>query len=258
MPSDRGATPAGIHQRVSELLSGGESVGVALEKARTALLDRERIALELLSDGLVDSRREALLSAGYSERTARSSSAVFGRLRVAVVRELEKRLRREAAEVTTETYRDDLVALAHADPSDAYDDDGKLRPLREWPAALRRSIKRLKLNPLGGVEEVTFEGRAQVLSLLGKHKLVGAFETQRTEVRKYIIRDYTGGQLASGSPADGSEPVDVTELAERVDERNDLDELPDGVRVAAGDIDRGSIPLRDRPERASAPGPARR
>ena len=248
-----------VHQALKR-----EPIAQAVERARGDLRPKELLAVELLHDGIATCRSEACRMAGYAETTAKNAGSVFGRARVALAVELGKRLKSAGAEITAETYRSDLGELANADPSGAYGEDGRLLHLRDWPAPLRRMVKSLRLSPLGQVEAVTFEGRAGIMALLGKHKLVGAFDQARKETRTYIIRDYTGEQSQAGQLPSGQDvPVDVTDQVERIDQVDASTREQQGdPRIAPKDIDVGFIPLRDKPRRPATtpdppPGPGR-
>lgn len=241
--------PAELQAAVASALAGGESVGVAYERAMLALRPRERKALTLLHSGMASSRTQAIQGAGY-KNAAKVVSEVFARLPVALAHRLHELLSEPGREVTKESYRDDLVSLAHADPVDAFDDQGKLRPLSEWPKPLRRMVKSIKLGPFGNIEDVVFEGRATLLGLLGKHKMVGAFDQAKVERRVYVLRDFTGqtkpyqADQAGASPSlPASSPVTLEgQLVSSLP--STLDQARDDQTDMIGAIDRGRIPLR--------------
>lgn len=190
--------------------------------------------------------------AGYTKPSA--AHELWGRLRVALAHRLHELLSDPARDVTRESYRDDLVALSHADPSDAFDDAGKLRPLSEWPKPLRRMVKRIKLGPFGQVEEVIFDGRASLMALLGKHKLVGAFDQVKVERRTYILRDYTGTsapRLPAGAEGPPTTSPQAPAGAVPVLEAQVVASHPE-----IGDLDRGRIPVSGQPQRPAPASPA--
>lgn len=232
--SARIASAQEVALAVHEAIARGDGIASALETALAGLKEQERLAISLLRTGQVKGQTAALVAAGYSAGYARVPRRVFGRLAVAVAVELARLLDEGTSEVSSESYRDDLVKLAHADPSDAFDENGRLLRLAEWPKPLRRMVKRLKFDPvLGTVTEVVFDGRAQLMALLGKHKLVGAFDQVKTQTRTFVIRDYTGQSAPASLPAaiPQSPPSDAME-AEVIESEPDLEEL-----------DRGSIPV---------------
>lgn len=242
------ASPAQIAIAVRESLADS-TLGLAFETARMVLSPRERTACDLLLDATVTRPGHALEAAGYGERICREPKLVMGRLKVGLVLELGRRLKMADLEITPESFRDDLYQLAGADPADAWDDTGQIRPLRDWPKPLRRLVKSMKLNPLGQVESVVFEGRTQLLALLGKTKLVSAFDQKSVERRTYVIRDYTG--TAAGRADGGALPAGPP----RAPSPDAMPELDQAVTIAAEVIDRGHIPVSGQPSRPSDPDP---
>lgn len=86
-----------------------------------------------------------------------------------------------------------LVDYANADYTDIYSADGALLPPKQWPLALRRMIRKVKVDTNSGIiSEITFEPKTKILELIGRTDLVSAF-TQENEANEtvVIVRDYT-------------------------------------------------------------------
>lgn len=58
-----------------------------------------------------------------------------------------------------------LSIVGRADILDAYDDAGKMRPLREWPANLRLALKSVKRNAFGDYD-IVFDDRVHAVELM--------------------------------------------------------------------------------------------
>jgi phage terminase small subunit len=118
-------------------------------------------ALEYLLDR---NGTQAAIRAGYSEKTARSQASdlltipniqAFLEARLAA---LEERVELKLDQVVLELHR-----ILTADPSEALNDDGSVKPMKEWPKALRRACSGFE------VEEL-FEGRGEERAKIGQVK----------------------------------------------------------------------------------------
>lgn len=235
---------AEVRSLVGSLLADA-SAPIALQKALAALNPRELVAVNLFRTGEAKTKADACRAAGYSESIAKRPTSVFTRPKVRAVLALDEMAREPASTVDATSFLADLVELAHADPMDAIGEDGRVRNPAEWPKPLRRMAKRIKFNALGAVEEVTFESRSSIQSMVGKHRDVRAFDSTRVEKRVYVVRDYTGergpdgNRLASSAPGAPGSRLDPLEGARVVDaERIDGSGLlAEGVGMASGPAD---------------------
>jgi phage terminase small subunit len=133
--------------------------------------------------------------AGYTPNTADSmGSMILGDSRVqARIAELQAgRLSR--LQVDSDFVLTRLLEECNADAQDLYDADGRLLPVREWPAVWRRglvtTIRTKELwgrgedrgTQIGVQTDVVLVDRARRLELLGKHIKVNAFAPDRVNI----------------------------------------------------------------------------
>jgi phage terminase small subunit len=95
---------------------------------------------------------------------------------VAAIREWKAR-QEARVEVKADQVLAELRRLALVDIGEAFDADGKMRPLKDMPADLRRAISAVEVEELdlgggevsGTVRKVKFWDKVKALELLGKH-----------------------------------------------------------------------------------------
>ncbi len=129
---------------------------------------------------------QAAIRAGYSEASA--SSQGYDLLRnpqievaIAVCRE------KQSKEINAQWLLNRLAAEANADIADIYNEDGGLKPIKEWPLIWRQGLvagveseQRFEYVdgdkvPDGFVKKLKLSDRIRRLELIGKHVSVGAF-----------------------------------------------------------------------------------
>jgi phage terminase small subunit len=124
---------------------------------------------------------QAAIRAKYSERSADKiawelleNSRVSERVSQLKAAQL-KRLGLEA-----DTILRELLSIATADATQAFDDMGGLKPFKEWPAGLKKSLSSLEVTELfdgqgmqraaiGLLKKVRFWDKPRSLEMLGKH-----------------------------------------------------------------------------------------
>lgn len=90
-----------------------------------------------------------------------------------------------------------LYAFLESDIVDIYYDDGRFRPLYEWPKIMRQMIVSFEMCPVLNVPiKVKFIDRMRVIELLGKHVDVAAFEEKI--VHQHELGDKLAERLATG------------------------------------------------------------
>lgn len=142
---------------------------------RDKLNPRERIFVEeYIRD--FDQRR-AFLETGFKynhERDIlRHTRKLLNRpyIRVAVEAALAKRV--ERTRIAADKTLQQMAFVAHNDPADAFDIDGKIRPIREIPEPCRAAIKSMKIRRVNCEEEIIdiqFIDKVEPLIKIGQHQ----------------------------------------------------------------------------------------
>lgn len=132
---------------------------------------------------------QAAIRAGYSARTA---GAIACRLlkqpEIAAAVEAGKAERSQRTKIDADWLLTRLAAEAEADFGDLYDENGDLRPIRDWPAIWRQGLVTdlevaalyegtgKERREIGHVKKVKFAERLRRLELIGKHIRINAFK----------------------------------------------------------------------------------
>ncbi len=123
---------------------------------------------------------QAAIRAGYSKHTAESqASRLLGYAKVkAAVADGMKR-REEKLELKAERVLQELMRVAFVDLRQAFDADGRLKPVHELPEDVARALASLESDevlpgqegdgPGGIVRKVRLHDKLKALELLGKH-----------------------------------------------------------------------------------------
>jgi len=124
---------------------------------------------------------QASIRAGYSDKTSRQIGARL-LTKVHIQTALGHGMERRAAktEVTQERVIKELLALATVDISEAFDDMGQMKPLKDIPEAVRRSLSAIEVNEIfagqgedkmaiGLAKKARFYDKTKALELLGRH-----------------------------------------------------------------------------------------
>ena len=124
---------------------------------------------------------KAALRAGYAEGSARQqASALMSKPNIQrYIQELFDQ-RSKRVEVNADTILRELLAMATVDVTEAYDDAGWLKQIKDIPAHVRKSIAGLETQEIfqgegddrsiiGMARKVKFYDKTKALELLGKH-----------------------------------------------------------------------------------------
>lgn len=120
---------------------------------------------------------QAAIRAGYSERSAHvTGTRLLANAKVREAVDEAKRARAERVEVKQDTVLRELLRIATVDIGQAYDEEGRLRPLKDIPEDVRRAIAGIEVDEIGGEEggigftrKVKFWDKPKALELIGKH-----------------------------------------------------------------------------------------
>jgi len=138
---------------------------------------QEKFVLEYMLDG---NGTQAAIRAGYSKRSAEVQA--FDLLRNPKIAD-KIRARREQfmarREISVERVLAELVDIAFTDLSEAFDDEGRLLPIKEMPARVRRAISGIDVEELyeyqrgekksiGLLKKIRMNSKIAALDLLAK------------------------------------------------------------------------------------------
>lgn len=124
---------------------------------------------------------QAAIRSGYSEKTA----AVIGaenliKPNIAKAIQEAQNKRSEQTQIDAAYVLKRLVEIDQMDVLDIMDDDGNVKPLREWPKIWRQYISNIETISVddgeGWLKKIKWPDKVKNLELLGKHVSVGAFK----------------------------------------------------------------------------------
>jgi phage terminase small subunit len=131
---------------------------------------------------------QAAVRAGYSEKTAnQQGSRLLANVGVAQAIQSKQAKRLERAGIDAEWVLQRLALEADADLADLYEENGALKPVKEWPLVWRKGLvagietqqefeqTEEGKRPAGVIHKVKLSDRIKRLELIGKHVTVGAF-----------------------------------------------------------------------------------
>lgn len=134
---------------------------------------------------------EAAIRAGYSRKSAKAqASQLLALPEVQAAVSAGQASRSERTKVTADVVLQHLDAARTADLADLYDDDGNLKPIKDWPLIWRQGlVAGLEVEELfegrgedrehiGRLRKVKLADRTKIIELVGKHVGVQAFRDQ--------------------------------------------------------------------------------
>ena len=154
---------------------------------------------------------QAAIRAGYSEKSARSqASEILTRPNITerLQELLDQRSKRTA--ITADRVLHELLRIATVDVSEAFDEMGQLKPLKDIPEDVRRAIAGLEVSEIfdgqgdqkhaiGLTKKVKFLDKPRALELLGRHLKLFTDKVELTG------KDGGAIQVVVTVPANGSE-----------------------------------------------------
>lgn len=124
---------------------------------------------------------QAAIRAGYSERTANEQAArLLADVSISAEIDRRKLARSERTSIDAAWVLKRLADEAEADVGDLYDEEGKLRPVKDWPKIWRQGLVaglKTQVSEDGvAIIDVKLSDRIRRLELIGKHVSVNAFQ----------------------------------------------------------------------------------
>lgn len=124
---------------------------------------------------------QAAIRAGYSEKTANEIGAE-NLAKPSIAKAIQDALkeRSERVQIDADYVLKRLVEIDQMDVLDIMDDDGNVKPLRDWPKIWRQYISNIETISMddgeGWLKKIKWPDKVKNLKLLGKHISVGAFK----------------------------------------------------------------------------------
>lgn len=132
------------------------------------------------------SQEAAMLAAGYAPQTARKTAATLAaHPDVTIVVSFIAGSAIELARDSVDRLVQELCHIGLADPLGMFNDDDTLKPLREWPEELRRSLSSIDIDELmvGKGEERRVMGRTAKVRFWGKTDAIEKI----AKIRGYLV-----------------------------------------------------------------------
>lgn len=147
--------------------------------------------LRFVDEYLIDlNATQAAIRAGYSPKTAdRIGAELLGKTWVADAVATGKAERSQKTQIDANYVLNRLVEIDQMDVLDILDDDGNMKPVREWPKVWRTTLSGMDINRLktlgegenaveSVLQKIKWPDKVKNLELIGKHVDVQAFKDQ--------------------------------------------------------------------------------
>lgn len=136
---------------------------------------------------------QAAIRAGYSEKSAQEIGAEnLSKPMVAKAIQEALQERKERVQIDADYVLKRLVEIDQMDVLDIMDDDGNVKPLRDWPKIWRQYISNIETISMddgeGWLKKIKWPDKVKNLELLGKHISVGAFKDKVEHSGKFEIQ----------------------------------------------------------------------
>lgn len=147
---------------------------------------------------------QALAAAGYSKNTT-SRDILTPNVRAAIAERQEARRRRLNYDADRVLER--LIEIDALDVADILNDDGRPKPVREWPLEWRRSIGAIDIvdTPEGVVKKLKLPDKLKNIELIGKHIGVQAWKEQSNVTIQASGIDELHAKRLGGDSNDGGD-----------------------------------------------------
>ena len=136
---------------------------------------------------------QAAIRAGYSEKTANEIGAE-NLAKPSIAKAIQDALkeRSERVQIDADYVLKRLVEIDQMDVLDIMEDDGNVKPLRDWPKIWRQYISNIETISMddgeGWLKKIKWPDKVKNLELLGKHISVGAFKDKVEHSGKFEIQ----------------------------------------------------------------------
>ena len=124
---------------------------------------------------------QAAIRAGYSEKTAQQmgSENLLKPVIAKAIQEAQNK-RTEQTQIDAAYVLKRLVEIDQMDVLDIMDDNGNVKPIKDWPKTWRQYISNIETisleDEVGWLKKIKWPDKVKNLELLGRHVSVGAFK----------------------------------------------------------------------------------
>lgn len=153
------------------------------------LNERQQRFVEAMLSSEEPTHVQAYIAAGYSERNAKKNAHKLAcRPEIVAALAAARAERAERTQINADWLLMRLAEEAVADIADLYNDDGSLKPVRQWPKVWRTGLvagvdieemfegRGEHRQHVGRVRKLKLADRTRLLELIGKHVNVQAFK----------------------------------------------------------------------------------
>ena len=124
---------------------------------------------------------QAAIRSGYSGKTAKEiGSENLTKPNIAKAIQEAQNKRTEQTQIDSAYVLKRLVEIDQMDVLDIMDDDGNVKPLRDWPKVWRQFVSNIETismeDEAGWLKKIKWPDKVKNLELIGKHVSVGAFK----------------------------------------------------------------------------------
>lgn len=120
---------------------------------------------------------QAAIRAGYSEKTANEqASRMLANVNIQQLIQNAINNRSIKTEITQERVLLEIARLAFNDPRKAFDKNGAILPIKEWPDEVAAAVSSIKINEtkvdgvvVGETKEIKFWDKGKQIELAGRH-----------------------------------------------------------------------------------------
>lgn len=147
---------------------------------------------------------QAAIRAGYSAKTAYSmGQRLLKNVEVSAALVAAKQERAQKTQIDADWLLTRLAEESTADVAELYNDDGTLKPVKEWPLIWRQGLVagldveeiRVEGIVVGSIRKIKLSDRIKRLELIGRHIDVGAFKDKVEHSGKVEVEALTDEAL---------------------------------------------------------------
>jgi len=151
---------------------------------------------------------QAAIRAGYSAKTAmQQGERVLRNVEVQKLIQAGQQAKSEQTKIDAAYLLNRLQEISEMDAADILDDEGNIKPIRQWPKIWRQMISGIDImnNPDTGVmlKKIKWPDKVKNLELIGRHIGVGAFR-EKLELSGEV--SLISGKLRARKNRDGHAP----------------------------------------------------